>query len=248
VHQPERDGEPAGERSAEVRGATAAWPEVVGDEDREAIGREIRGGHVGTSLVVASRRGTDRALACLAARAYMTWTPKLARRGRACQDAPVRVFAVHWKDGTMSYEIHRILCAIDFSDTSKEALEHAYALAEKHGASLVLVHAWQLPAYALPEGAIIADSQYLGRIETELQKSLDEVVARFAGGPVSVSAKLSEGPAHLEVIRVAEEQKVDLVVIGTHGRTGLSHVLLGSVAERVVRTSPVPVLTVRHKA
>lgn len=160
----------------------------------------------------------------------------------------MRESAVHWKDGTMSYEIHRILCAIDFSDTSKEALEHAYALAEKHGASLVLVHAWQLPAYALPEGAIIADSQYLGRIETELQKSLDEVVARFAGGPVSVSAKLSEGPAHLEVIRVAEEQKVDLVVIGTHGRTGLSHVLLGSVAERVVRTSPVPVLTVRHKA
>lgn len=148
----------------------------------------------------------------------------------------------------MSYEIRTILCAIDFSETSDDALAHAYALAQKHGASLVLMHAWQLPAYALPEGAIIATPQYLGQIEKELQKSLDGAVAKLAGGAVPVSGKLGEGPAHLEVNRLAAEVKADLVVIGTHGRTGLSHMLLGSTAERVVRTSAVPVLTVRHKA
>lgn len=148
----------------------------------------------------------------------------------------------------MSYEIHRILCAVDFSETSNDAVEHALALAEKHGASLVLMHAWQLPAYALPEGAIVVNPEYVARVQKELQKSLDDAVAKFAGGKVRVSGRLGEGPAHLEVNRLAEELKVDLVVIGTHGRTGLSHVLLGSVAERVVRTCKVPVLTVRHHA
>ena len=148
----------------------------------------------------------------------------------------------------MTFDIRRILCAIDFSETSNKAVEHAYALAEKHGASLVLMHAWQLPAYALPEGAVLASPQYIGEIQKELQKSVDAAVAKLAGGAVSVSGKLGEGPAHLEVIRIAVEVNADLVVIGTHGRTGLSHVLLGSTAERVVRTCPVPVLTVRHKS
>lgn len=147
----------------------------------------------------------------------------------------------------MSYEIHTILCATDFSETSGHALDHAYALAEKHGAALVLMHAWQLPAYALPEGAIVANPVYIEQIEKQLQQSLDAAVAKLAGSPVKVSGKLGEGPAHLEVNRIAAEVKADLIVIGTHGRTGLSHILLGSTAERVVRTSPVPVLTVRHK-
>ena len=148
----------------------------------------------------------------------------------------------------MRYEIRTILCAVDFSETSDAALEHAVSLAEQHGAALVLVHAWQLPAYAIPEDAIVASPQYIGQLHTELQKSLDAAVARVAGGKVKVSGKLGEGPAHLEIDRLASELGADLVVIGTHGRTGLSHVLLGSTAERVVRTCPVPVFTVRHKA
>jgi nucleotide-binding universal stress UspA family protein len=147
----------------------------------------------------------------------------------------------------MRFAIRTILCAVDFSETSDVALEHALSLAEQHGAALVLVHAWQLPAYAIPEGAIVASPQYVSQIQSELQKSLDAAVARVSGGAVKVSGKLGEGPAHLEVNRLAKELGADLVVIGTHGRTGLSHVLLGSTAERVVRTCPVPVLTVRHK-
>jgi len=148
----------------------------------------------------------------------------------------------------MSYEIHNILCAIDFSETSDKALEHAHSLAQKHGASLVLVHAWQLPAYALPEGAITANPQYIMEIQRQLEKSLAAAVAKLEGSGVAVSGKLGEGPAHLEVNRLAAELHADLVVIGTHGRTGLSHVLLGSTAERVVRSCPVPVLTVRTKS
>jgi len=147
----------------------------------------------------------------------------------------------------MRFAIRTILCAVDFSETSDVALDHALSLAEQHGAALVLVHAWQLPAYAIPEGAIVASPQYASQIQAELQKSLDAAVARVSGGAVKVSGKLGEGPAHLEVNRLAKELGADLVVLGTHGRTGLSHILLGSTAERVVRTCPVPVLTVRRK-
>lgn len=143
-------------------------------------------------------------------------------------------------------EIKRILCPIDFSETSEHALRYAVDLASRLGADVRLVHAYQLPTYALPDGALLARPDFVKELSTELQKQLDELIHRYSGHGVDLQGKIVEGLAFSEVNRVAEEEKADLIVMGTHGRTGMKHLLLGSVAERVVRTSEIPVLTVRH--
>lgn len=143
-------------------------------------------------------------------------------------------------------EIKRILCPVDFSETSEHALRYAIDLASRLGADVLLVHAYQLPTYALPDGALLARPDFVNNLTTELQKQLDELIRRYSGHGVSLEAKLTEGLAFQEIDRLGQEENADLIVMGTHGRTGMKHLLLGSVAERVVRTSKVPVLTVRH--
>jgi nucleotide-binding universal stress UspA family protein len=143
-------------------------------------------------------------------------------------------------------DIKRILSPVDFSDTSEHAVRYAVDLASRLGASLELVHVYQLPTYALPDGAILARPDFVANLTDELQKQMDELIRRYSGHGVEIRGRIVEGMPYAEVNRVAEEEKADLVVMGTHGRTGLTHLLLGSVAERVVRTSTVPVLTVRR--
>ena len=143
-------------------------------------------------------------------------------------------------------EIKRILCPIDFSETSEHALRYAIDLASRLGADVRLLHAYQLPTYALPDGALLARPDFVNELTTELHKQLDELIHRYSGHGVSLEGKIVEGLAFSEVNRVAKDEKADLIVMGTHGRTGMKHLLLGSVAERVVRTAEIPVLTVRH--
>jgi nucleotide-binding universal stress UspA family protein len=142
---------------------------------------------------------------------------------------------------------HRILAAVDFGAASQEALEVAIEFAVTNDATLTLVHTWEIPTYAyagmayLPTDVWSAIEQAAkGQLETTLalvQKRVPNAVSVFAGGEAS----------H-EILDAAERTRADLVVMGTHGRRGMSRVLLGSVAEKVVRLSPVPVLTVRGKA
>lgn len=143
-------------------------------------------------------------------------------------------------------EIKRILCPVDFSETSEHALRYAIDLASRLGADVRLVHAYQLPTYALPDGALLARPDFVKELTTELQKQLDELVHRYSGHGVDLQGKIVEGLAFSEINRIAEEEDADMIVMGTHGRTGMKHLLLGSVAERVVRTAQLPVLTVRH--
>lgn len=142
-------------------------------------------------------------------------------------------------------EVKRILAAVDFSDTSTEALAHAADLAGKLGASLDVVHAYQLPVYALPDGAVMATADFTARLSDDLQKELDRVAEPHRKAGLQVETHLVRGVPHAEIVRRAQDEGADMIVLGTHGRTGLEHLLLGSVAERVVRTSPIPVLTVR---
>jgi len=144
--------------------------------------------------------------------------------------------------------IERILCPVDFSETSEHALRYAIDLATRLDASVLIVHAYQLPAYALPDGGILARPEFAVDLTTQIQEFLDKLVERYSAHGVVLRDRLVEGMPYVEINRVAAEEKVDLVVMGTHGRTGVKHLLLGSVAERVVRTSSVPVLTVRHPA
>lgn len=145
--------------------------------------------------------------------------------------------------------IERILCPVDFSEPSEHAMRYAVDLAERLGAELHLVHVFQIPAMALPDGAIMGGPDWTTRIMERSEQSLKELAARHADQGIDVKTHLVEGVPFREINRVAREDvKADLIVIGTHGRTGLSHLLMGSVAERVVRTSDVPVITVPRGA
>ncbi|GAB5541053.1 MAG: universal stress protein [Sandaracinaceae bacterium] len=139
-------------------------------------------------------------------------------------------------------EIRRILVPVDFSEPSENALDYAIELAAKFGADVQAIHAYQLPVYALPDGAMMAGPEFTTKVTAELQKALEELASRKSG--VKLETHLLEGIPYKEVVRMTEELDADLVVMGTHGRTGLKHLLLGSVAERVVRSSKVPVITV----
>lgn len=140
--------------------------------------------------------------------------------------------------------IHRIVCPVDFSESSERAAQYAVGLARQLGAGLHFVHAWQMPVYAFPDGAVILGPDVVAQITEELQRSLDALIERHRQPELALTGHLVQGLADREIVRVAGELGAELIVMGTHGRTGLPHLFLGSVAERVVRTSPVPVLTV----
>ncbi|HEY1304321.1 MAG TPA: universal stress protein [Vicinamibacterales bacterium] len=147
----------------------------------------------------------------------------------------------------MAPQVTRILVPTDFSETADAALAYAKTLAAKLGASLHLMHVFQDPGAAIPfvpetyappppdmrERALAeAWDQLHDRLDSEEHK-------RFAGTRAVV-----EGLAALEIVRYAEHHGIDLIVMGTHGRRGIAHLFLGSVAEHVVRTAKCPVLTV----
>jgi universal stress protein A len=138
--------------------------------------------------------------------------------------------------------IRRILCPVDFSPTAEHALRYGLELARGMGAELHLLHVFQLPIYAMPDGALIAAPEQVATLSDRLQEELNKMAAAFPGVTKSY---LLEGVPHREIDALAKKIGADLIVMGTHGRSGLAHLLIGSVAERVVRSSPVPVLTVR---
>jgi nucleotide-binding universal stress UspA family protein len=143
----------------------------------------------------------------------------------------------------------RICCPIDFSDASRAAMEVASDLARRTGASLVLLHAYPIPGYTFPDGSIVASPKMMQDLADQAERHLEEWradAAKLAGGPVATQKAIGEPAA--EIVTFAKSAGVDLVVVGTHGRTGLEHALMGSVAERVVLRAHCPVLSVRPPA
>ncbi len=132
----------------------------------------------------------------------------------------------------------QILCAVDFSEPSREALRFAAELAKQGGATLTVMHVYAKHAPA-DDRAVEEKVDQLRPALTEWQET-----ARALGAP-RVEVAWEEGRAWQAIVRRAAEQHHDLVVVGTHGRTGLEHVFLGSVAERVLRHAPCSVLAVR---
>lgn len=141
-------------------------------------------------------------------------------------------------------QIRRILCPTDFSPTSEHAVAYAVALARQVGASVHLLHAWELPIYTFLDGVVLPGPEALAQVTTQLQKQLNDAVEKHRGPDVPIEGHLMEGPAAGEIVRMIDVVKADLIVMGTHGRTGLPRMWLGSVAERVVRSSSIPVLAV----
>src|SRR6478735_3014484 len=141
----------------------------------------------------------------------------------------------------MSFE--RILVATDFSDGSQRALELALQLAEKFGSELTLVHSWEAPDYSYAAGLYLP-VDVIAPIERAAAARLEEATAQLKVRFPTAKSQLRSGLAWEEVLGAAKESKADLIAMGTHGRRGIERALLGSVAEKVVRMSPVPVLTV----
>ena len=143
---------------------------------------------------------------------------------------------------------NKILVPIDFSTCSEQALDYAVALAERLGGTVHLVSAIGIPALGVPELGVGITSTMIDKLVTENQAALDKLAATRNGSTKTIGQVLMRtGDARDVILATAEEVKADLIVMGTHGRRGISRALLGSVAETVVRTSPVPVLTVRGR-
>jgi universal stress protein A len=141
-----------------------------------------------------------------------------------------------------------ILVATDFSDASQAALEYARGLAEKFGASLHVLHVLEdLAAHAWTTEVYVAA---LPGVHEEMERQAQERLATLFTEDERVRFRvrtaLRLGSPFVEIIRYARDEHADLIVMGTHGRGAIAHMLLGSVAERVVRKAACPVLTVRH--
>jgi nucleotide-binding universal stress UspA family protein len=138
----------------------------------------------------------------------------------------------------------RILVPTDGSVASRRAIEHAVDLAAAHGATLHAVYVVNAGSYA----SLPTETSWEGvseMLREEGEAALDDVTEAADGHGVTVERVLLEGSPAREIVRYAEGDDIDLVVMGTHGRGGIDRLLLGSVTERVVRASRVPVLTVQ---
>ena len=142
-------------------------------------------------------------------------------------------------------EIKRILCPTDFSETSEKAFDYGVFLATSHQAELLLVHVVDhLQGFDHYEILALTPMEIAQKMEKRANEHLEELVNR-AQGTVAVTKAVRDGKTSVEICEAAKETQADIIVIGSHGRTGLSHVLIGSVAETVVRHADCPVLVVR---
>jgi universal stress protein A len=145
------------------------------------------------------------------------------------------------------FALKRILVPIDFSACSTRALQYALPMAQQAGAALTLLYVMPANYFVGSEFGPVDFPVPEGEWREQSRKELDALGARETGGAVAFQAIVRQGqPAH-EIAACAGEVAADLIVISTHGRTGLRHVLVGSVAENVVRYSPCPVLVVRDR-
>lgn len=146
----------------------------------------------------------------------------------------------------------KILVPLDFSDCSAAALAHARMLSEKTGAQLDVLHAYDVPTFIPPHVVVMmgeVDAPLSEHAERHARAQLDAFLeANGALDDANITRRILLGPPALTLLETAEEGDYDLIVMGTHGRTGLSRLVMGSVAERVVRGATCPVLTVRHES
>jgi nucleotide-binding universal stress UspA family protein len=142
--------------------------------------------------------------------------------------------------------ISNILFPTDFSQGARAAMDHAISLAQDYKSKLILFHViqeisiaeWYIPS-TLSVAEVVAD------IEKNAWQEMDKWAAEVSSKIAGVEKAVVRGIPFVEIIRAARAKNADLIIIGTHGRTGIDHMLFGSTAEKVVRKAPCPVLTVR---
>lgn len=156
--------------------------------------------------------------------------------------------------GTSRLPFRRLLCAVDFSDSSLTALQYAFSLAQESDAELTILHVlewpWQEPpppsASDLPPAQAFALAEYRRYCEQSATARLRSLVSEAVPASRPPTTRISHGKPYVETLRVAAEDRADLIVIGVHGRNPLDLNLFGSTANQVVRRATCPVLTVRR--
>lgn len=145
-------------------------------------------------------------------------------------------------------QFHKILVATDFSECSAEACEYAIMMAKKFDSSLVVMHVINEPVdlrgFYVPH---VSFEQLESEIAESAKNMLDNFCREKLGDFSKYEALVVTGIPYEEILRTADEKSVSLIVIGTHGRTGLDHLIFGSTAERVIRSATSPVLTIRSQ-
>lgn len=142
--------------------------------------------------------------------------------------------------------VQHILVPFDFSPYAEQALDDALALAQTLQARLTLLHVIDTTPLGLAEGTTLHASSYWQELETRIAEGMAERLSRVQEARLQGDTVIAEGVPFQTIIDTARDKNVDLIVMETHGRTGLTHVLLGSVAEKVVRLAPCPVLVTRR--
>ena len=145
-------------------------------------------------------------------------------------------------------QFRHILAPTDFSEYSKKAVGSALELARKFGAKLTILHVVELPPYPV-EGYVppAVNATFLDDLERQATQDLAQLVPEAESSNVEVVRLVAVGSPYRKIIDTAEAEQVDLIVMATAGRTGFGHLVMGSIAERVVRTATCPVLTIRPR-
>lgn len=138
--------------------------------------------------------------------------------------------------------IKKILVGTDFSSCSDRAVDYAAHIAEQFRAEILLVHAIESFTYSVTDSLTVMDHEKA--LSLTASALLENLLKSLNNRDLSVKSYLTHGTPYREIVKKAEEDAIDLIVLGTHGRSGVEHFLLGSVAEKVVRTAPCPVLTI----
>ena len=141
----------------------------------------------------------------------------------------------------------RILVPTDFSPASEAALDAALELARKFKATVVLMHAYGAPSYAYPNIESHATADYGSAFEHVARDALNRAVGEHTDGGVPIAPALYSGVPWEQILLAIKQHDISLVVMGTHGRSAIGKAFLGSVAEKVVRLCPVPVMTVHPR-
>ena len=141
-----------------------------------------------------------------------------------------------------------ILVPTDFSEPAGLALDRAVEIALSLKSRITLLYVCPLPYVTALEGAMVPSGDIVEALRDAGRKGLEGAIERRKGSKVDIAPKLVLGDPRASILDVAKEVGADMIVMGTHGRRGLAHMFLGSTAEAVVRTSPIPVLTVRAPA
>ena len=146
----------------------------------------------------------------------------------------------------MPREFKTILCPTDFSDESARALAYALRFAKNSDGTILLAHIIHIPTehYREPSGQVLGYDQ----LRTQMQRQLEETRDQQLQGYAKVELLLELGDPFEQLMEIATQRSADLITISTHGRSGITHLIIGSVAEKIIRHAPCPVFVVRRGA